>query len=441
MDVQNYWNQTLKIISAEMNDVTYSTFIQPITPLRFNDNQFICSINNDYKAYKDLIKKKYSSTIDRALTQVFQKEMYFVIDSDITAADNTNKKSQEKKPKINKNGLIDNFVFSNYIVGPSNNIAYAAAVAVADNPGEDDTCNPLFLYGGVGLGKTHLMHAIGNHISQYNNANILYVSCETFTNELIEAIMFKKTFEFKEKYRKLDVLLIDDVQFLIGKEGAQEEFFHTFNALVDAKKQIVISSDRKPSEIQTLTDRLVSRMSKGIIFDIKSPDFETRTAILKKKTESKNIQVPTEVLEYIAFSITSNIREMEGALNKVVMYGRFNNRIIDMSLAEEVIKETIITNKKNITVEYIQETVADFYKITVDELLSKRRTQPLTTYRHVAMYLCRKLLEDSLEIIGAKFGGRDHSTVMNGCDRISRIIEGDTEKSAEISAIEKRVIG
>ncbi len=443
MTAKQYWQKALEIIMTELNDVTYTTFIIPIEPVSYTDNMFICTLSINIRAYKDMIKK-YSSTIDKALTQVFGKKMRFVIDSDLEEEEKENEGNITpfKKSRVRENGLIDNYRFSNFIVGPSNNIAHAAAVAVADNPGEDDTYNPLFLYGGVGLGKTHLIHAIGNHICEYNpNANILYVSCEKFTNELIEAIKYKKTLEFKEKYRNLDVLLIDDVQFLSGKEGAQEEFFHTFNSLVDDKKQIVMCSDRKPSEIQTLTDRLVSRMSKGLIFDIKFPDFETRTAILEKKAESKNISIPKDILQYIAYSITSNIREMEGALNKIIMYARFNNRIIDMELAEEVIKETIKTNKNNITVEYIQQTVADFYKVTVEELVSKRRTQPLTTYRHIAMYLCRKFLEDSLEVVGYKFGKRDHSTVMNGCDRISALIEVNEERAGEIAAIEKRITG
>ncbi len=443
MTAEQYWQKALEIIMTELNDVTYTTFILPIEPVRYTNSMFICTLSIKIRAYKDMIKK-YSATIDKALTQVFGKKMRFVIDSDLEEEENEEEEVHfpYKRSRVKENGLIDNYRFSNFIVGPSNNIAHAAAVAVADNPGEDDTYNPLFLYGGVGLGKTHLIHAIGNHISEYNpEANILYVSCEKFTNELIEAIKYKKTLEFKEKYRNLDVLLIDDVQFLSGKEGAQEEFFHTFNSLVDDKKQIVMCSDRKPSEIQTLTDRLVSRMSKGLIFDIKFPDFETRTAILEKKAEGKNISIPKDILQYIAYSITSNIREMEGALNKIIMYARFNNRIINMELAEEVIKETIKTSKSNITVEYIQQTVADFYKVTVDELVSKRRTQPLTTYRHIAMYLCRKLLEDSLEVVGYKFGKRDHSTVMNGCDRISALIEVNEEKAGEIAAIEKRITG
>lgn len=447
-NIETYWKKTTDVLRQDMNEITFDAFISPIIPIKYTDSLFIVSMNMGVVAYKDIIKKKYSDKINKALTEVFGRPMSFIFEDEFS--ENTNENTNETNNQINdnnipfqrENGLISNYLFNNYIVGSSNNIAYAAAVAVADNPGEDDMYNPLFLYGGVGLGKTHLMHAIGNHVMSCNpNAKVLYVSCEKFTNELVEAIRDKRTIEFKEKYRQLDLLLIDDVQFLSGKEAAQEEFFHTFNALFDAKKQIVMSSDRKPSEIQTLTDRLVSRMSKGLIFDIKSPDFETRTAILEKKAESKNIKIPSEILQYIAYTITSNIREMEGALNKIVIYAKFNNRIIDMELAEEVMKDVIKDNKANITVSYIQETVADFYKVSVDELLSKRRTKPLTIYRHIAMYLCRKLLEDSLEEIGEKFGGRDHSTVMNGCDKVCKLIETNEERAAEIKSIEKRIVG
>ena len=439
--IEEYWQQIVDILKQDMNEVTLGTFIEPLIPVRYTQSLFICSISINVVAYKDMIKKKYSDKINKAISQVFSREMTFVFDDEI---EEDHKEETIKKPVAvqRENGLISDYVFSNYIVGSSNNIAYAAAVAVADAPGEDDMYNPLFLYGGVGLGKTHLMHAIGNHVTSCNpDAKVLYVSCEKFTTELVEAIRDRKTIEFKEKYRQLDLLLIDDVQFLSGKDSAQEEFFHTFNALFDAKKQIVMCSDRKPNEIQTLTDRLVSRMSKGLIFDIKAPDFETRTAILSKKAETMNIKVPNEILQYIAYTVTSNIREMEGALKKIVIYARFNNRVIDMDLAEEVMKDIIKDNKANITVSYIQETVADFYKISVEEILSKRRTKPLTTYRHIAMYLCRKLLEDSLEEIGEKFGGRDHSTVMNGCDKVCSLIETNEEKAAEIKTIEKRIVG
>ena len=314
------------------------------------------------------------------------------------------------------------------------------AVGVAENPGTE--YNPLFLYGGAGLGKTHLMHAIGNYYyREQPEAKILYVSCEAFTNELIKAIQEKKTIEFKEKYRRLDMLLIDDVQFLAGKESVQEEFFHTFNDLVNANKQIVICSDRKPNEIATLTDRLVSRMQSGIIADITFPSYETRAAILQKKAEQMGVFIPDDVIALIANSSQSNIREMEGLLKKVEAYSKFTNKEINLELAEEALKDVLESNKPNITVEYIQEIVADYYKTSTSELCSKRRTQPLATYRQLAMYLCRKYLEDSLAVIGGKFGGRDHTTVMHSCDKITAMLESDDKLNQDLFVIDKRIKG
>lgn len=437
-DMNIYWQQALDFLKEKMNEVTIQTFIEPLQPVGYTDTYFICTLNEKLAFYKEIINNKYIPKVNEALERVFNRPIIFAFEGEV----NISSSVSHTKPVITENGLIPDYVFGNYIVGSSNNMAYAAAVAVADSPGEDDMCNPFFLYGGVGLGKTHLMHAIGNHIVSCNpDAKVLYVSCEKFTAELVEAIRDRKTIEFKDKYRHLDVLLIDDIQYLKGKDAAQEEFFHTFNELINAKKQIVISSDRKPNEIKTLTDRLISRMQKGIIFDIKAPDFETRAAILSKKAEVFNVHISQDIIQYIAYVVTSNIREMEGALKNIVMFARFNNREITMELVEEVMTDIANSTKANITVSYIQEQVADYYKITVDEILSKRRTKPLTTYRHIAMYLCRKFINESLEQIGEKFGGRDHSTVMNGCDNVCKLIEEDPERATEIKQLEKRIIG
>ena len=445
-NIQNYWDKVLEILKQDMNPVMYESYISPIIPVKYTDTHFVVKLKFEGDSLLNVIKstlnKKYEPNINSAIEQVFGKPLQFIFEDDYIEP--TQEIVEVKKTNLiqQENGLITNYLFSNYIVGTSNNMAFAASVAVAENPGEDDIYNPLFLYGGVGLGKTHLMHAIGNHVLAGNpNANVLYVSCEKFTTELIKAIKDRQTYEFKEKYRQVDLLLIDDIQFLKGKEAGQEEFFHTFNELFNANKQIVMTSDRKPSEIQTLTSRLQSRMSKGLIIDIQSPNFETRTAILEKKAEIKNEKISTDVLQYIASNITSNIREMEGVLNKIIVYARLTNKPIDLELAREVMQDIIKDTKSNITISYIQENVADFYKITVDELVSKRRTKPLTTYRHIAMYLCRKLLDNSLEEIGGKFGGRDHSTVMNGCDRVCKLLETDTDRAAEVKNIEKRIVG
>ncbi len=439
---EQYWNEVLDILAIDLSPIMFTTFIKPLIPLRYDDKFFILSLKIDVGMYKDMIKKKYSNQITEALSKVFGKQMNFKI---ILPNEDENNEPTVQTADIrgnirNINGIIPNYKFDNFIVGPSNNMAHAAALAVADDPGE--IYNPLFLYGGVGLGKTHLMHAIGNYIMDtFPNYKVLYVTTEKFTNDYIESLRNNKTIEFREKYRKIDVLLLDDIQFLSKKESTQEEFFHTFNDLVSSGKQIVICSDRKPSEINTLTDRLVSRMSAGLITDISFPDYETRTAILEKKADLMGLTINNDVLEYVAQSVTSNIREMEGVLTRVIAYAKVANKVIDVDLAEEAVKDIIKANKANVNIEYIQDVVATYYKITVDELKSKRRTKPLTIYRHIAMYLCRKLLDDSLEEIGAKFGGRDHSTVMNGCDKVCILLEKDNQFSADVAAIEKRING
>lgn len=441
--VEQYWSEAMDLLTLDLSPIIFDTFIKPLIPLRCEDNVFILTLKIDVGQYRDLVKKKCSTQITDALTKVYGKPMNFHIvlpnedDYEKSVPQETVVKNSKTK---NANGIIPNYRFDNFIVGSSNNMAHAAALAVADNPGE--IYNPLFLYGGVGLGKTHLMHAIGNYVTEaFPNYKVLYVTTDKFTNEFIEAIRNNTTIEFREKYRKIDVLLLDDIQFLSGKESTQNEFFHTFNDLITSGKQIVICSDRKPSEINTLTDRLVSRMQAGLITDIVFPDYETRTAILEKKSEMMSLSIPSEVLEYVARAVTSNIREMEGVLTRIIAYAKVTNRVIDLNLAEEAVKDIIKANRANITINYIQETVASYYKITVDELKSKRRTKPLTIYRHIAMYLCRKLLDDSLEEIGAKFGGRDHSTVMNGCDKVCSLLETDNQYSVDVLAIEKRING
>jgi chromosomal replication initiator protein len=286
------------------------------------------------------------------------------------------------------------------------------------------------------------MHAIGNYVLENNpNPRVLYVSCETFTNELITAIREQKTQEFRDKYRELDVLLLDDIQFISDKDATQTEFFHTFNTLIDAKKQIVICSDRQPSEIKSLTDRLVSRLSSGLIYDVKFPDFETRTAILSKKAEQLGIDIEDNVLQHIAYTVKSNIREMEGVLNRVVAYAKIVNQPVTTDLVNEAIKEIIKPGKQEITVSYIQEVFSDAMNIKPEDLISKKRSQPLATYRMMAMYLCRKLLDESLKDVGTKFGGRDYSTVIHACQTIEKLIEKDADSATKLAEIEKKILG
>jgi chromosomal replication initiator protein len=325
------------------------------------------------------------------------------------------------------------------VVGDSNRFAHAASLAVAEAPAR--AYNPLFIYGGVGLGKTHLMQAIGHFVMENNPYyKVVYVSSEKFTNELINAIQKNKTAGFRAKYRTVDLLLVDDIQFLAGKESTQEEFFHTFNALHEASKQIVISSDRPPKEIPTLEDRLRSRFEWGLITDIQAPDLETRIAILQKKATAEGWKLPNDVLAYIANLINSNIRELEGALIRVIAYSSLTKREITIDLAEEVLRDIISTQQATrITIPLIQQAVAEYFNLTVEDLKSKRRTQNIALPRQIAMYLSRELTESSLPKIGDEFGGRDHTTVMHGCDRIKEFMGTDPKVNQAIKDLTQQL--
>ena len=339
--------------------------------------------------------------------------------------------------------LNPKYTFDSFVVGANNNLAHAASLAVAESPGE--IYNPLFIYGGVGLGKTHLMQSIANFILKNNpKAKILYVTSEKFTNELIDAIRNKNnisTTEFREKYRNNDVLLIDDIQFIIGKESTQEEFFHTFNALHEAKKQIIISSDKPPKEIETLEERLRSRFEWGLTVDIQSPDYETRMAILRKKEEMEGYNIDNEVIKYIATNIKSNIRELEGALTKIVALSKLEkNREINIALAEKALKDIIAPgDKKEVTPEFIIEVVADHFNLTPLDIISQRRNKEIVYPRQIAMYLCRNMTDTGLQNIGKSLGGRDHTTILHGIDKITADLEGNPTLQNTIDILKKKI--
>ena len=339
--------------------------------------------------------------------------------------------------------LNPKYTFDSFVVGANNNLAHAASLAVAESPGE--IYNPLFIYGGVGLGKTHLMQSIANFILKNNpKAKILYVTSEKFTNELIDAIRNKNnisTTEFREKYRNNDVLLIDDIQFIIGKESTQEEFFHTFNALHEAKKQIIISSDKPPKEIETLEERLRSRFEWGLTVDIQSPDYETRMAILRKKEEMEGYNIDNEVIKYIATNIKSNIRELEGALTKIVALSKLEkNREINIALAEKALKDIIAPgDKKEVTPEFIIEVVADHFNLTPLDIVSQRRNKEIVYPRQIAMYLCRNMTDTGLQNIGKSLGGRDHTTILHGIDKITADLEGNPTLQNTIDILKKKI--
>lgn len=335
--------------------------------------------------------------------------------------------------------LNPKYVFSTFVIGNSNRLAHAASLAVSEAPAQ--VYNPFFIYGGVGLGKTHLMHAIGHRIKENNpNMKVVYISSEKFTNELINSIISGNPESFRQRYRNIDVLLVDDIQFLSKKEHTQEEFFHTFNTLHEANKQIIISSDRPPREIQTLEDRLRSRFEWGLITDIQTPDLETRIAVLRKKAMMESLNVPNEVIVYIASRIENNIRELEGAFIRVIAYASLNNRPIDIDLATEALKDIFPNGRpKQITTELIQDIVAGHFKIKLEDLSAKKRTRNVTYPRQIAMYLCRELTETSLPKIGEIFGGRDHTTVIHAHDKISRERNADAKLSNTIKELIKRI--
>ena len=428
-NLDSIWNDVLDIIKVELTEVSYNTWLKTVIPINISDNTIILGAPNDFT--KGILEGRYLNLIKNAIIEVTKKEysIDFIIPGEEPAHDAGQTMKQENYENNQRSQLNPKYSFNTFVIGNSNRFAHAASLAVAEAPAQ--AYNPLFLYGGVGLGKTHLMHAIGHYIlSQNPNAKVVYVTSEKFTNELINSIREYRNEEFRNKYRNVDVLLVDDIQFIVGKEGTQEEFFHTFNALHEANKQIIISSDRPPKEIPTLEDRLRSRFEWGLIADIQAPDLETRIAILRKKANIENIEIHDDVMQYIATKIKSNIRELEGALIRVVAYSSLTNKAVTVELAEEALKDIISNNKpREITVNLIKEEVSNQFNIKLEDFNSKKRTRAIAYPRQVAMYLTRELTDLSLPKIGDEFGGRDHTTVIHACDKINNdILENESFK-------------
>lgn len=438
---QTQWEAILSIIELETSSVSFNTWFKETELLSIEDSKLVVSVKNEFT--KEILNTRYLELIRNSALQVLNKEyaIKFVLPNEQT---NLNQKAIKKNDQLQDplnypSNLNPRYVFDSFVVGNSNRMAHAAALAVAEAPAR--AYNPLFLYGGVGLGKTHLMHSIAHYILDQNpNAKVIYASSEKFTNELINSIRDDKNESFRNKYRNIDVLLIDDIQFITGKERTQEEFFHTFNALYEANKQIIICSDRPPKEIQTLEERLRSRFEWGLIADIQSPDLETRIAILRKKAEIENLSVPEDVLLFIAKTVISNIRELEGALNRILAFSSLTNKPITVELANEALKDLISKDKpKVITAEYILDIVANYFHLKPEELISSKRTRNIAYPRQIAMYLCRKLTDLSLPKIGEKFGGRDHTTIIHGFDKISRELQTDIELTQMLNELESKI--
>lgn len=439
MELEQIWEEALKMIEEETSPVSFATWIQPIVPCGIIGNKIILQVKESF--LKEIIEKRHLPLIRTAIKMVTKNEYDIMITTEEEQMAGNLHNLAAEKPAENElaRNLNPKYVFDSFVVGNSNRMAHAASLAVAESPAQ--AYNPLFLYGNSGLGKTHLMHSIGHFILDRNpQAKVLYVTSETFTNELINSIQNNKNEEFRNKYRNIDVLMIDDIQFISKKEGTQEEFFHTFNALYESNKQIIISSDRPPKEIKTLEDRLRSRFEWGLIADVQPPDYETRIAILKKKAERDNLTVPDDVMAYIAKNIASNIRELEGALTRIVAFATLTNQDISIALAENSLKDIFSENSATpLTPELIQQVVAEYYNIRVEDIQGSKKPKNIAFPRQVSMYLCRKLLDISLPKIGESFGGRDHTTVIYAISKIEKQLESDEGLQKTVHALEKEI--
>ena len=442
------WDEILLYLKNEyeISNVSFQTWLLPLEIYSLKQPGNIIQIIVPDANFLGYIKKKYSVMLKVSIEEVTGircDNVEFIVEDEIIRDSVSDNQLINATPNLQNANLNPKYTFDSFVVGANNNLAHAASLAVAESPGE--IYNPLFIYGGVGLGKTHLMQSIANFILKNNpKAKILYVTSEKFTNELIDAIRNKNnisTTEFREKYRNNDVLLIDDIQFIIGKESTQEEFFHTFNALHEAKKQIIISSDKPPKEIETLEERLRSRFEWGLTVDIQSPDYETRMAILRKKEEMEGYNIDNEVIKYIATNIKSNIRELEGALTKIVALSKLEkNREINIALAEKALKDIIAPgDKKEVTPEFIIEVVADHFNLTPLDIISQRRNKEIVYPRQIAMYLCRNMTDTGLQNIGKSLGGRDHTTILHGIDKITADLEGNPTLQNTIDILKKKI--
>ncbi len=455
-NLKSNWDSIKSRIRVDlgMTDISYNTWIEPLTVHGIEDNIVTIVIHSDNDFTKTYIVKNYEKFFTFYIAEFLgdNVQVSFVLDRDIINNEETPEKDVEED-KQNQNpsavshpqdNLNPKYVFDTFVVGNNNRLAYSAALAVAENPGQ--SYNPLFLYGGPGLGKTHLMHSIGHYIIKHNlGQKVLYVSSEDFTNEVIESIRSSrhgedKMTQLREKYRTVDVLMVDDVQFIIGKEATQEEFFHTFNALHQAGKQIILSSDRPPKEMETLEDRLRTRFEMGLIADIQSPDYETRVAILRKNAADYGVTISDDIINYVANNITSNVRELEGALTKVIFHSRLYNVDLTLDNTKDALKDIIYPDKnKVITPALIMDTVCEQYGIKKDDITSKKRNSEIVLPRQIIMYLCREYTDASLDEIGKILGKKDHTTVMSGNNKIKEMLKTDEDLGKNIDIIVKKI--
>lgn len=442
--LQQIWNNTLDIMKERISKPSFETWLKSTRPLELKNGLLMVEVPNEFA--RDWLESRYSSHIEEIIQDITSSsiEVVFTIfqENESNSTNLTQGQSSQSKKEWTQtpSGFLNpKYTFETFVVGDSNRFAHAASLAVAEAPAK--AYNPLFIYGDAGLGKTHLMQAIGHYIINHNsNLRVVYVSSETFTNELINSIRDDTTVDFRNKYRTIDILLVDDIQFLAGKERTQEEFFHTFNALHEGNRQLIISSDRTPREIPTLEERLRSRFEWGLITDIQKPDLETRIAILRKKASLEGFSMPNDVIVFIANQIQSDIRELEGALKRIDAYAGMKNTPITVELAKEALKDILsLSQPLPISIETVQKSVAGYFSIHQKEMLSKKRNQSISFPRQIAMYLSRELTDSSLPQIGEAFGGRDHTTVLHACNKIVERIEKDMTFKSTISKLLKQI--
>ena len=443
MDMEELWSKTREVLRAEVNAVVYNSLLgsNNLVPALLDGDTLVLRVVMDN--LKLLITNQWYSTIVRALSQVagHQMDVEILTQEEIEARPQLKQKAVEEQETVLESSVALNpkYTFETFVVGSGNRFAHAAALSVATDPAH--SYNPLFIYGGVGLGKTHLMHAVGNFIREHDpSKRILYIPGETFTNELISAIQQGRNIQFRNRFRSVDVLMVDDIQFIAGKESTQEEFFHTFNTRHTAGKQIILTSDRPPQEIARLEDRLKSRFAWGLTCDIKKPDVETRIAILREKARQENITMDEDVYEAIATRVESNIRELEGALTKIVASSKLNNKEINLELAEEALKDLISPNAaREVTPQLIINVVSEHFGITPLDLIGQKRSKELVFPRQIVMYLCGDMTNESLQNIGKALGGRDHTTIIHGTKKIASELKTDENLKNTIDILKKKI--
>jgi chromosomal replication initiator protein len=442
MNLEEAWTKTVEAIGAKVGTQTFDLWFRPLKLLQLQDRQIVLEVPN--KFFKEWIDDHYPGIISETMGDLLNRQVHVRFQlfekKEAPALKKIETKRENRRAMLASRGIFLNpkFTFNTFVVGASNQFAHAAARAIADAPGK--AYNPLFIYGGVGLGKTHLMNAIGNKIiDDRDNIKLLYAPAEQFTNEFVYSMRNDKMDEFKTKYRNLDVLIIDDIQFIAGKSGTQEELFHTFNALYDTHKQIVFSSDRPPKDISPITERLRSRFGMGLIADIQIPDVETKMAILGKKSEMEGIQLPEDVSFFLASKLKSNIRDLEACMIRLGAHSSLTGQLITVDMAKNVLKDLVHEEERALTVDYVQKKVCEYYGLKLQDIKAKKRTRDIAFPRQVAMYLSKSLTDSSLSEIGKHFGGKDHSTVIHACKLIDERRKNDDDFDKKIDYLIKQI--